>query len=225
MKLLVFNGSPRKERSNTKTILDYFLRGFTKNTDNSFDICYLTDEGKSDCYLEKIEEADLILVGFPLFVTAMPGAVKSFIEKMPKNETAGKKIFFFIQSGFPESYQVDYLERYFAKLAKRQNYIYLGMIFKGLGASVEIMPMVFSRSFLRKIYQSGSYLGYQGYLNEKLTVEMRKPQKLSFFAITFYKLFIKLGIVDSFTFQQLKRNGISVKQSLHQPLLLTEDWL
>jgi multimeric flavodoxin WrbA len=220
----VFNGSPRKERSNTKTILDYFLRGFIKNANNSFEIFYLMDEGKSDYYLEKIKEADLILIGFPLYVTAMPGTVKSFLEKMPKNTVAGKKICFFIQSGFPESYQVDYLEKYFAKLAKRLNYGYLGMMFKGLGASVEIMPMFFSRSFLRKFYQSGSYLGHNGYLNEKLTIEMKKPQKLSFFSIAFYKLFIKLGIVDSFTFQQLKRNGISVKQSLHQPLLLPEDW-
>jgi hypothetical protein len=219
MKLLVFNGSPRKGKSNTKKILDHFLRGFAQNSNNSFEMCYLMEEDKLQFYLEKLNDADVILIGFPLYVTSMPGIVKRFIEKMPKNPDATRKIIFFIQSGFPESYQVDYLEHYLSKLAKRLNYTYSGMIFKGMGASVEIMPEIFSSAFLRELYKLGEHLGNTGSLNNKVINHLKNPVKLPIPAIVFYKLFIRFGIVDSFTYQQLKNNGISVKESLSKPLI------
>ena len=80
MKLVIFNGSPRKKRGNTAMLIESFLVGYRHNPTNSFevyDIQTITDESNvQDIFLS----TEYVLLAFPLFTDAMPGRVKQFIE-------------------------------------------------------------------------------------------------------------------------------------------------
>lgn len=154
-----------------------------------------------------MDEADIVLLGFPLYVTAMPGIVKKFIETMPKSNNT-VQLGFFVQSGFPESYQVTWMDDYFRKLSARLDYTFLGMIFQVFGASVETMPIYFQKELLRHQFQLGRHLGETGHLDIRLTKALRNPEALSTLAIIFYKLIIRLGLADSFAHKQLRHNRV-----------------
>lgn len=101
MKVLVLNGSPRMERSNTLKITQAFLDGFPNNTEREIVniyarnikpcigcfSCWTKTPGK--CVINddmmpifrKIEEADVIIESFPLYFFGIPGGFKSMIDR------------------------------------------------------------------------------------------------------------------------------------------------
>jgi multimeric flavodoxin WrbA len=48
MRLTVFNGSPRSVNSNSKVLLDYFLKGFIELKGNSYELFYLKQINEID---------------------------------------------------------------------------------------------------------------------------------------------------------------------------------
>lgn len=105
MKVLAFNGSPRKNR-NTATLLNKALEGAaSQNAETElihlYDINY---KGCASCFsckliggksygkcalrddltpiLKKVEEADAIVLGSPVYFGAVTGEMKSFIERL-----------------------------------------------------------------------------------------------------------------------------------------------
>lgn len=103
MKVLVINGSPKGERSNTLKITKAFLEGLNKNGENTIEIidlskanirhctgcfacwtktpgqCLLDDDMK--LLLPKFVEADLIVWSFPLHSYSMPSKLKAFVDR------------------------------------------------------------------------------------------------------------------------------------------------
>ena len=100
MKVLVINGSPRNERSNTMVLTRAFLEGAgwadaeviavsgldVKNCTGCFG-CWNTTPGKciiSDDMLgilPKLVEADVVIWAFPLYYYSVPGGLKTFIDR------------------------------------------------------------------------------------------------------------------------------------------------
>lgn len=101
MKVLVLNGSPKGERSNTFNVTKAFLDGFPSGTDieivhlSKRDIkscrgcysCWRKTYGKcviADDMQEiygKIKAADIIIESFPLFFFGMPGSMKTLTDR------------------------------------------------------------------------------------------------------------------------------------------------
>lgn len=105
MNILVINGSPKGERSNTLRLTNAFLEGITDSSNNSFKVekfdiskmdispcrgcfsCWKDTPGK--CYihddmekiLEKLLWADLIIWSFPLYYFNLPGKLKTVIDR------------------------------------------------------------------------------------------------------------------------------------------------
>lgn len=219
MKLCLFNGSPRKEKSNTRKILDSFLDGYACEGINTFEIYYLTEKDKWNQYYDFMKKSDIVLIGFPLYITAMPGVVKEFIEGIPTSSRKFIKIGFFVQSGFPESYQIAWMNTYFSKLAERLNYAFLGVIFQGFGVSVEIMPERFYKGLLQNQRKLGEILGQSSKLDEKIVENLKKTVELSKTGVLLNKCMIKLGLTDTFTHKKLKQNNISISESKAGPLI------
>jgi hypothetical protein len=48
MRLTIFNGSPRGQASNSKILLEQFMKGFQENNENSYEIAYLNRTGNFD---------------------------------------------------------------------------------------------------------------------------------------------------------------------------------
>ena len=79
MRLTVFNGSPRGSGSNTKILVEKFLRGFHETPGNTSEIIYLNRINKQDEFVQAFCEADHVILATPLYTDAMPAIVKTFI--------------------------------------------------------------------------------------------------------------------------------------------------
>lgn len=101
MKVLVLNGSPKSERSNTLNITKAFLDGFPDDTEIEYVNLYKLDikpcAGCFSCWsktpgrcvikddmrevYEKIEGADIIIESFPLYFFGMPSQLKAMTDR------------------------------------------------------------------------------------------------------------------------------------------------
>ena len=101
MNILVINGSPKAERSNTLNITKAFLEGFPDDT--GIELVHLSKLNIKPCMgcyscwkktggrcvinddmqalYEKISNADIIIESFPLFFFGMPGTMKTFTDR------------------------------------------------------------------------------------------------------------------------------------------------
>ena len=102
MKILVFNGSPKKEKSDTMHITGAFLEGMNEaalQEINTVDVIEKHIEFCRGCFsckvggrcvisddmieiLEQIPRADLLLFSFPLYCYSMPAALKNLVDRM-----------------------------------------------------------------------------------------------------------------------------------------------
>lgn len=101
MKVLILNGSPKLERSNTLNVTNAFVSGFPEGTEvKKIDIyakdikpcrgcfaCWASSDGtcaiKDDMpeILEAIKEADVIIESFPLYFYGMPSQLKAVTDR------------------------------------------------------------------------------------------------------------------------------------------------
>ena len=103
MKILVFNGSPKKEKSDTLHITHAFLNGMSEAAPQEvqcIDVidqkinfclgCFACKQNGGSCVqddamygiLEKILDSDLLLFSFPLHSYGMPAPLKNLIDRM-----------------------------------------------------------------------------------------------------------------------------------------------
>lgn len=102
MKVLVINGSPRKDRGQTSNILAHFIEGM-KDANADVEIMYSKGLELSDCrgyfncwtstpgkciqddemkpVLEKMADADLIVLATPVYVDGMTGSLKTLLDR------------------------------------------------------------------------------------------------------------------------------------------------
>jgi multimeric flavodoxin WrbA len=114
MKLAIFNGSPRLKKSNSKILIEHFLKGYHKRSDESPSVGYLANLKRLEQNVELFKNSEIVLIIFPLYTDCMPGVVKEFFEKIYEsgNYSAKKKIGFIVQSGFPEMIHSVWVEKY-----------------------------------------------------------------------------------------------------------------
>lgn len=103
MKILVFNGSPKREKSDTMHITRAFIEGMKKagaqdiNTVNIIDRhieyccgCFSCMRNGGNCIydddmkdiLREIPESDLLIFSFPLYAYGMPAPMKAMIDRL-----------------------------------------------------------------------------------------------------------------------------------------------
>lgn len=113
MKILLINGSPKKERSDTMHITRAFLDGMNevkKHEITEIDVvdknikycqgCFTCKRNGGDCVikddmkplLEKVLESDLLIFSFPLYCYGFPAPLKAFLDRtMPLSSMAMAK--------------------------------------------------------------------------------------------------------------------------------------
>ena len=190
MKLTVFNGSPRGKGSNTKVLLEHFLNGFMATDGNTYELAYLNHLKDRDNFTRMFEEAEQVLLAFPLYTDAMPAIVKIFIESLEPlcGREGNPGIGFIVQGGFPEALHSRPLERYLEKLAKRLGCLYTGTVIKGGVEGIQSRPPWMTRRLLKTFYELGQTFGETGKFNEQIVLKLGKPEKLSRFRMLFFNL-------------------------------------
>jgi hypothetical protein len=164
MKLTVFNGSPRGTNSNTKILLEQFLKGFSEIAENEYELNYLIHVDKQEEFVEKFSSAEMVLLACPLYTDAMPAIVKTFIESLLalKGRKDNPPIGFLIQSGFPEALHSRPLERYMVKLAKRLGCPLYGTAVRGGIEGIQNMPPYMTKKVFNLFYTLGKGFGATG---------------------------------------------------------------
>lgn len=114
MKILVFNGSPKKENSDTLHITRAFLDGMKEESPQDIHIINVIDKHIEYCQgcfacmrnggncihdddmrgiLEKILESDLLIFSYPLYCYGMPAPLKAFMDRtLPLSSMAMHKV-------------------------------------------------------------------------------------------------------------------------------------
>ena len=114
MKILVFNGSPKREASDTLHLTRAFLRGMDDFCENRTQLLHVADchiEYCTGCFscmknggkcihdddmrsiLEEILTSDLLIFSFPLYCYGMPAPLKALIDRtLPLSSLAMRKV-------------------------------------------------------------------------------------------------------------------------------------
>lgn len=190
MKLIVFNGSPRGKGSNTRVLFEHFLNGFMATDGNTYELAYLNRLKDRDNFIRMFEEAEHVLLAFPLYTDAMPAIVKIFIESLEPlcSREGNPGIGFIVQGGFPEALHSRPLERYLEKLAKRLGCRYTGTVTKGGVEGIQSRLPWMTRRLFKSFYELGQTFGETGKFNEQIVLKLGKPEKLSRFRMLFFNL-------------------------------------
>lgn len=208
MKLVIINGSPRNKKSNSKLLIDEFLKGYGSIHKENIFVHFLANQKMKNEVIRDYQDADCVILIFPLYTDCMPGMVKEFIEDIVDlKNLKPKKMGFIVQSGFPEAIHSEAVEQYLEKLSKRLEVACLGTIIKGGIEGIQIMPPFMTNKLYKQFRKLGSYFAQNQTFSPELSKKLRTPYKMSSFRILVFKLLMKTGLTNSYWNNNLKKNG------------------
>ncbi len=210
MKLTVINGSPRGKRSNTRILLDHFLRGYLTVCESDFRMLYLKEDKSLDEYAEHFKNSDIVILAFPLYCDSMPAIVKRFIEKLQAFEYKDDApiLGFIVQSGFPETIHSRYVEKYLVKLAERLNCHYAGTVIKGGVEGIQIKPSYMTRKLFRNFHLLGVYFARHDQFDPRLIKKIAGRDKMTMVQLWGLRLGSLFALPDFYWNYQLKKNNV-----------------
>lgn len=209
MTLTIFNGSPRRHKSNSTLLTEHFLEGYHSIREGeNIRICYLADPRMLQENLEVFNQSEYVILIFPLYTDCMPGLVKEFFELLPVKDDspASVKLGFIVQSGFPESNHSIYVERYLKKLAQRLNYSYLGTVIKGGVEGIRSMPPSMNKKVFKGFYRLGLHFAKNGEFSGEIMEEMKNPVKFNNMGLIIFRFLKLAGLVNYYWKSNLKKN-------------------
>ena len=212
MSVLIINGSPKGENGNTEVFINQFVQAMKIP-------CKMSYAAKEDSlYLaEYMREFDTVLFAMPLYVHAMPGIVMKIIEQLQPAGEAGQSIGFIVQSGFVESAQSEYLERYLSVLTKSLNYTYLGTVRRGGSAGVYMMPEQMNQKLFKQLHTLGEHFEQTGSFDMEIVREMAKPHKLSKGKSRFMQFLAVLGLGDTMFWNMMLKKNKAYERRFDKP--------
>jgi len=181
MQLTFINGSPRGKNSNTGKFMDNFIRGFLETDGNNCDVEYLVHHRKDlDRLVTIFSNSENVIIAFPLYVDAMPGSTKEFMEALVPIAHTGTipALGFMSQCGFPETHHLRFVERYLEKYTRKLGCNYIGSIMKGGGEGLHIQPGFLVEKSFELMYEIGLEFGKTGSLNPILLEKLAQPESL-----------------------------------------------
>jgi multimeric flavodoxin WrbA len=213
-KLIIYNGSPRKVKSNSGII----LKQVKDHLQEKVEIRDLKDTSQWTTWANSFFDETHVLFFMPLYVHAMPSHVMAFIEKLAPSEGS---LSFFIQSGFPESSQSFFLEAYFEQLTKRLGRTYGGTAIKGGIEGLQMRPISGQIKMVKPLVDAVIYLENHKVFSEKHIKRLSIPVHLNAL-IRFLFWVIGRKIMDYFWNSQLKSNG-ALEKAYNRPYALEEE--
>ena len=206
MSLIVYNGSPRGEESNSSVITSWFLEGYgNSNTE----IRFLKKFKQHLPYAQEMIKYDQVLMVFPLYVDGMPGQVKHFFEVMSslKDKLKDKHITFIIHSGFSDGIQNRALEQYCIRFSKILNLNNHGVIIIPGSEGFRLMPPVMTKKKRIAVANLGaSYKANEQYSEENLKFLYGKDKSSKFDGFMLRIMNI-LGLTNMYWKSRLKKNN------------------
>jgi len=212
MRTLVINGSPKGKNGNTEIFIQQFIAGMKVPCE----ICYVVNEDRLQL-ATYIKQFDTVIVAMPLYIHAMPGIVMKLIECMEPASDGGKVMGFIVQSGFMESAQSKYLERYLSVLTKHLNYTYLGTVIRGGSAGLYMMPVQMNKKLFKQLRMLGEHFELNGSFHRGITMELATPKKLSKGKSRMLQFSHKLGLGDNMFWNMMLKENNALGRKFDKP--------
>lgn len=213
MKLVIYNGSPRGKGSNSTILTEHFLKGYSEINSDEISVHYLNKISKRDEQIEDFKNADTVIIIFPLYSDAMPGAVKEFIECIHGlKDSAEKNLGFIVQSGFPEAVHSYTVEKYLRKFTIRMGYNYLGTVIKGGVEGIQVMPPYMTKKLFNNFIDLGKYFADNAAFSPEIMKKLRESYKMSATRIAAFKVMMKTGLADFYWNKKLKEHNAFEKR-------------
>jgi NAD(P)H-dependent FMN reductase len=209
--LVLLNGSPRGERSNSMKMLARVAEGWQHGGGQKPEVLHLAHRTGFDRAVKAFAEADTLVLGMPLYTDAMPALVKTYIEALqPRTaaaEEANPALGFLVQSGFPEASHSRPLERYLQKLAGRLGSRYVGTIVRGGGESLQMTPDRANQKLWARLRTLGEQLYREGSFGAEELRAVAGVERMSALTLALTRLAVHLPITQFYWNRMLKKNG------------------
>ena len=204
MKSVLFNGSPRGRKSNTAILLDHFRQGYGTSPPQQL---FIYRDG-DDTLKNAFQEAETIILAFPLYTDLMPGKVKQFIETIDPEDWRGKRIGVIVQSGFPEAVQSSFIVRYFKRLIKKREAAFIGGVIRGGVEGIQMMPERMTRKLRNSFSTLGAAFRDEGRLDGPAADSLKRPWKLGPLQRLLFQLARIIGLSNFYWNHHLKANKV-----------------
>jgi NAD(P)H-dependent FMN reductase len=193
--------------------MEYFLEGFREISSEEVPVNFLANVNRIDDHVKAFENADTVIMIFPLYCDSMPGLVKEFLERLSFVENArGKKVGFIVQSGFPEAIHSTFIEKFLIKFSARMGFVYLGTAIKGGVEGIQIMPPMMTKKLFERFRKLGEDFAKTGKFSQDIINEFSKPYKFSRSKLFFFRVGTKLGLSNYYWNSNLKKNNAYEKR-------------
>jgi NAD(P)H-dependent FMN reductase len=202
MSLLICNGSPRGDKSNSTTIANWFMT-------NQDEMILLMKQGRHEAYLDTVAAYDQLVFIYPLYVDAMPGIVKAFFEKLATREglLRGKKVTFIIHSGFPEQVHLQVLKRYHRILAKKLGFVLADTIVIPGSEGFRLMPPKQNRKKQQAVSQLLDQFRLDHPLDASLLAQLAGKKQGGKMRNLVFSVLEKTGLTNLYWNNNLKQNA------------------
>ena len=203
---LIIIGSPRGIGSNSWFLIQIMIKGYRSIKKWEPKTAFLSKKSDLQEHITLFREAERIFFHFPLYTDAMPGIVKNFMDQLKPEDFYGKKLGYFIISGFPEARHSLYIEQYFKNLTRKYKAELIGSVIKGGMEGVSIQPKWTTRKIRKNVKLIGKTLAEHGKFDQELTMQMRKTMQLPQFMKLLFPLLKKIGLMDMYWNHNLRKN-------------------
>ena len=226
MHLLLLNGSPKGESGNSNYLLQLLLEGVDEIPGHTHEYANLARVKQHSHYVGLFQQADVIVMAFPLYTDMMPGIVKTFIEELEPlcGREDNPALGFIIQSGFPESVQLRALEAYLEKLARRLGCRYVGTALRGGGGNVRSMPAFMAKKVTENMHALGRSLGNTGEFDPEVIRRFALSEKMPLPQLWFMGTFGDRMARAFFWHREMKKNGAYKRREAQPYALPPEGW-
>ncbi len=150
-KALLLVGSPRDKRSTSYSVGSYLmdkLKGEEGGEEEGFETGYahiqasLKEREGKEGLLASIDEADVLILAFPLYVDSLPAAVIRLMEIMGARKRAKEQtLAAIVNCGFPETSHNDTAVAIVREFARQAGFNWAGAIAFGQGGVVAARPL------------------------------------------------------------------------------------
>jgi putative NADPH-quinone reductase len=200
MKTLVINGSPNGGRGNSEILCRHFIKGMQTPPE----LRYVIGEDAAALAAD-MDRFDHWLFFFPLYANAMPGIVKRLFEHMQPNQEKG--IGYFIQSGFEEAAQSDYLRAVLKNFNRRMRYRDLGIVIAGGMAGTRYKSKFMNRKLFARLQRAGMLYEQSGAFDSESIRLFGQPYQYTQAQLKLNRFLQKLGLSNIFWNVMLMKNN------------------
>lgn len=182
MNLIIYNCSPRPDKSSTTWLLaNAFANGYKDAKKESVQVLSLNKKVNWNILIDTFYKTNNILFAFPIYVECVPGLLMEFLEMIEANKSCNnKKIGFIIHGGFDEAHQLRTTELYCEILAAELNAEYIGTLLKGgLFGLNDFRTKSLREKTVKDFYDMGMIYAKQNCFQKETITKFAAPEKYS----------------------------------------------